>query len=61
MSDRRYDTDEHNADYERGHEDERTEILRYLRFWGASRSVLNLAKDIELGVHLAGELVDCDE
>lgn len=54
MSDRRYDTDEHNADYERGHEDERTEILRYIRFWGDSRSVLDLARDIEREIHLAG-------
>ena len=54
MSDRRYDNDEHNDDYERGHEDERTEILRYIRFWGDSRSVLDLARDIEREIHLAG-------
>jgi len=31
MSDKRYGVDEHNADYERGREDERAAIVAWLR------------------------------
>ena len=65
MSDRRYGPDEHNADYERGREDERAAIVAWLRA-KAERAFLgerdpqdslvgDIATWIERGQHLAGD------
>ncbi len=63
MSDRRYGADEHNADYERGREDERAAIVAWLRHQGKhmwAGDVLDAtfdyaALDIENGEHLVGD------
>ena len=61
MSDRRYGPDEHNADYERGREDERAAILDMLKAqayrgdgeYNADyvQSVRCVIVDIESGLH----------
>ena len=61
MSDRRYGPDEHNADYERGREDERAAILDMLKAqayrgdgeYNADyvQSVRCIIVDIESGLH----------
>lgn len=50
MSDRRYGPDEHNADYERGREDERAAIVAWLSKPGLFLS--GVAEVIERGEHL---------
>ena len=52
MSDRRYGADEHNADYERGRDDERAAIAEWLSNWMFLNS---LAKSIEHCEHLRGK------
>ena len=58
MSNRRYGEDEHNADYERGREDERAAIVAWLRE-PQGESVTPwcelLADFIERGDHLGGD------
>ena len=60
MSDRRYGADEHNADYERGREDERAAIVAYLRNLPPMRGIPNMrhgaafSDEIERGDHLRG-------
>lgn len=51
MSDRRYGPDEHNADYERGREDERAAIVAWLVGYGLPQ----VANQIDNGLHLAGD------
>ena len=53
MSDRRYGADEHNADYERGREDERAAIVAWLRSIGGNADVW--ADVVERGDHLGGD------
>ena len=60
MSDRRYGPDEHNADYERGREDERAAIVAWLRYvpaWDTdtARLLIDVADQVERGDHLGGD------
>lgn len=57
MSDRRYGPDEHNADYERGREDERAAIVAWLRSCadGVCAECNGNADDIERGCHVRGD------
>lgn len=59
MSDKRYGVDEHNADYERGREDERTAIVAWLRstrvLYRYQPEAQWFAHDIELGEHIGGD------
>jgi len=50
MSDKRYGADEHNADYERGRDDERAAIVA----WLLGNGLLHIAYTIESGEPLAG-------
>ena len=53
MSDRRYGPDEHNADYERGREDERAAIVAWLVGYGLPQVANHWPViDIERGEHL---------
>ena len=52
MSDRRYGPDEHNADYERGREDERAAIVAWLRIHDVVELGGAFADAIERGEHL---------
>ena len=54
MSNRRYGEDEHNADYERGREDERAAIVAWLRATECDEDVA-VANNIERGDHLRGD------
>ena len=58
MSDSRYGPDEHNADYERGREAERSAIVAWLRsdrvLYKYQPEAQWFAHDIEHGQHLAG-------